>query len=772
MVRYSPIKNSFVAGELSPRLEGRDDIDQYFQGMRRAINGITLPHGGFMRRPAFRLAGYAKYNHLPVHVTPFEASTDEAYMCEIGDGYIRFWANEGQVVDDADFPIELSTPFIADELEPLQFAQENDVMWIGSTSHKPYKLLRTDINEFSLSPVVWKDGHAPMRPVNISTTTLTVGSSSILTFSTDVELTDYDVGRAVRWASSSSNTAWYEITSVTSGSVAQAVLRGGTAISGSATTDWSLGMYSVSEGPRAVQLVQGRLGYFGSDTHPNWFNLSKSDDFDDFDLGTGADDEAIARRVSAGRKDAIQWAQAADEDLVIGTTGTEFKVNGDVDGLLIPTATNTVPSTARGSKHTQALNIDSEIIFIQRNGRKVRVWTFDLQKDGRVARDMTILAEHILLEGVAEMHYQQDPDSVIWLRREDGVLVGVTYEREQKVNGAHRQVIGGSYEAGNAQVESLGVIPAPNGTHDQLWIASVRTIDGREERYIEFMTETFRPGLDANATAEERAVALEATPFSDCCLTLDEPLTITDISRANPAVLTVPGHDFLDGDTVRLRYIESLSSTSALDSMTELNNISYEVTGSTSETITLLDSEGDPVSTSGMQAYIGGGMIYLEVDSVTGLDHLEGETVDIQADGAVVTPTTVSGGSISLDTPASIVHVGLNYTSVGETMRFVGGNPLGTDQGRRQRIARVVARVYETLGVEFRQGPDGAVELEQTLVHHDQDPMDRTPPVFTGDIELAVRGSWNAEPSIYFEQSNPLPMTILSLMPYAETRGR
>lgn len=779
MARYSPIKNSFVAGELSPRLEGRDDLDQYFQGMRRAINGITLPHGGFMRRAGSRFVGETKYHHLQSHITSFEASTAEAYQCEFGDGYVRFWANEGQVLDGG-FPLEISTPFIEAELEELQFVQENDVMWAGSTSHHPYKLSRTGVDAFTFTKVVWKNGHAPMRPANISTTTLTVASTSTsttLTFSADVGLTDYDVGRAVRWASSSSVSTWYEITSVSSVSVAAATLMGGSTTSGSATTDWSLGMYSNSEGPRAIQLVQGRLGYFGSDTLPNWWQLSKSDDFDDFDLGLADDGDAIARRVSAGRKDAIQWAQSADERLIIGTTGTEFSVGGDADGLLTPAATTAVPSTARGSSHVQALNIDSEILFIQRNERKLRIWTYDLQKDGRIARDATILAEHLLLEGVAEMHYQQDPDSLLWLRRRDGILVAITYEREQKVNGAHRHILGGDYGMGNTIIESVAVIPSPDGEYDQVWMTTLRTIDGFDRRYVEFFMPAFRPNLDLDATAQERSVALESTPFSDCSLTLNEPLTIVDISRASPGVFTIHGHSLTDGDTIRLRTIEAAAPTEdeeddGITNMTALNDMSYTVANATTDTFTLLDAEDDAVDTSEMTAYLGGGMAYLEVQSVTGLEHLEGQLVDIQADGAIVEPQYVTSGSISLETPASIIHVGLNYVSVGETMRFVGGSRIGTDQGRRQRIARVVARVFETLGAEFRQGPNDDTLLQAQAVHYDGDPMDRTPPVFTGDIDLTLRGGWNQEPTVYFEQRNPAPMTILALMPYAESRER
>ncbi len=768
MARYTPIKNSFVAGELSPRLDGRDDLDQYFQGMKLCENFIVLPHGGVMRRSGSRFVATTKNQSKKTRLIDFQVSTDQAYVCEFGDTYIRFYANEGQIESSPGVPAEVVSPYTEDDIADIHYQQDQDVMFLVHEDYPPYKLSRTGPTTFSLALVSFRDGHAPMRPDNRATsTTLTVSSATeprTLTWSADIGLTTLDdVGRIVRFKTNE----WYQITSVTSGSVAIATSFSGTTPTiGAPSSNWALGMFSDTEGARSVVFHEGRLGYLGSRVIVNWYALSKSDDFDNFMTGSNADD-AILKRLVAGKVNALQWGASADEALIIGTLGTEFRLVAQGDNILTPTSTKSKPSTSRGSEHVQPLSIDSEVLFIQRSGKKLRNLTYDLEKDGRIARDVAILSEHILLPGVSELHYQQSPDSVVWCKLNNGNLAGFTYEREQKVNGAHRHILGGSFGSGAAEVESMCVIPTPDGKSDQVWLCVKRTIDGVTKRYIEFFMQPFRPGLALAAPAAARSAAMEVTPFSDCSLTLDAPVSISAISIANPAVFTANAHGFNNGDTVKLRYIDSFNND-----MADLNAKSYTVANKTANTFELIGPDNNLVSTVGMGAYIDSGKVYKETTVITGLSHLEGETVAIQADGRAHPSKVVSSGQIVLDYPASIVHIGLQFISRGETMRFVGGGRTGTDQGKPQRIQRIIARLLETVGGEWRQSHNDELELEYIPPDTDGDATDTAVPFFTGDYEISPRGGWDQEPTVYFEQSEPLPMTVLALMIWGDSRER
>lgn len=96
MSRFNPLQNAFVAGELTPRLEGRDDIRQYGQGLRQSVNQIVLPQGAAMHRSGTQFESETKGSG-PVILRPFEVGLDQAYILEMGNEYMRFHANEGQL---------------------------------------------------------------------------------------------------------------------------------------------------------------------------------------------------------------------------------------------------------------------------------------------------------------------------------------------------------------------------------------------------------------------------------------------------------------------------------------------------------------------------------------------------------------------------------------------------------------------------------------------------------------------------------------------------
>lgn len=868
MTRFNPAQNSFVAGELSPRLEGRSDLDQYFQGMRQTKNGIVLPHGGFQRRSGTRFVAEAKTsNTRQVRLIPFVVSVEVSYVVELGHEYARFYLNGVQVLDSNNNPLEITTPFKEDELRDVHFAQSADVMWLVHPFHFPRKLRRTQANpdKFDMVKVQFREGKAPLRRVNndLENAVIVSGTSSnprTLTWQTnptDGGLDSDDVGRAVR-LDDGQKVGWYEITNVVNSTQADADLLGGDdpksgtidskangdplilqtvepnhgmiegeiilfedpsgntlidpasgsglfivgpspedsngdiilnqfqvntfpddkpvdgsslTINGDETyfrapTNWALGMFANNEGPRTVTFHEGRLGYGGSRTELDRLVLSVVEDFDNFELFSEAlnnatkADLAIQRRVLSTQVNAIQWMQSADERLFVGTSGGEFMIRGENNDLLTPDGAQVVPMTARGSLHIQPSVIDNQIIMVQRNGTKLRRLGFDVEADGLVATDISVLAEHILDQQVFETAYQQDPDSVFWTLRGDGKLVGWTIESQQQVIGAHQHSLGGQWLGRDAVVESVTVIPAPSGwVQDQIWLSVRRTVNGQTVRYIEFMSPQYKPEeVNQRSTDLELIGALEESVFVDSSLALNNPIGITNITQSNPArVSTSSAHGLAANDTVRIRDVGG---------MTSVNQRTFTVTNVVDSTTFDID-----VDTTGFDPYIAFGTVRKEFGNFSGLDHLEGETVSVLADGAVHPDRTVSNGGITLNRKASIVQVGLRYETLGETQRFIGGAQLGVGQGQQHRIQRIVARLHNTLGGDL--GIGSSPEDTETLVFRKaNDRMNRAIPLFLGDKEVPVPGGWTDEPTVFFRQSQPLPMTVLALMPRMEVNER
>ena len=144
--------------------------------------------------------------------------------------------------------------------------------------------------------------------------------------------------------------------------------------------------------------------------------------------------------------------------------------------------------------------------------------------------------------------------------------------------------------------------------------------------------------------------------------------------------------------------------------------------------------------------------------TISGLDHLEGEAVAILADGSVVSPRIVSGGTITLDQPAVKVHVGLPYQSVLETLEL---ELEPTIAGRKKRVTSVLIKVLNSRGIFVGAAGDETVEIKQREHEALGDPIE----LLTTDFETNVFASWGDKGKVSLVQRDPLPMTILAVVP-------
>lgn len=158
--------------------------------------------------------------------------------------------------------------------------------------------------------------------------------------------------------------------------------------------------------------------------------------------------------------------------------------------------------------------------------------------------------------------------------------------------------------------------------------------------------------------------------------------------------------------------------------------------------------------------FVDSGLTYTgpAVSVITGLSHLEGRTVAILGDGAVRPRAVVSGGAVSLDQPASVVHVGLPIVSDLQTL------PLaieiqGLGQGRAKNVNKVFPRVYRSSGVFA--GPTFSTLRE--FKQRTDEPYGSAPRPRTDEIEIVVEPSWQNGAQVCIRQQDPLPLTVLSM---------
>jgi len=314
-------------------------------------------------------------------------------------------------------------------------------------------------------------------------------------------------------------------------------------------------------------------------------------------------------------------------------------------------------------------------------------------------------------------------------------LIGLTYQREQQVVAWHRHVFGGSFGSGNSVCESVATIPTDNSEY-QTWVIVKRTINGATKRYVEYIH-----NYDFDETDDTSFNFLDSQlNYSGATSTLDGAITDSDT-------------------TITLDDASSFTTTGTIKIGSEI--ITY--TGKSSNDLT-----GCTRGTNGTTAaaHVDAKEVLQVVSSLSGLSHLEGETVSVLGDGSTHPNKTVSSAAITLDRFVNKAKVGLPFTSLLQTMRIDAGSQDGTSQAKTKRIFDITIRLYESIGVEV--GPDLS-NMERIPFRSSANPMDSGIAVFTGDKEVEFRGNYETDGFIYVRQTQPLPLTILSLYPRLQT---
>lgn len=151
------------------------------------------------------------------------------------------------------------------------------------------------------------------------------------------------------------------------------------------------------------------------------------------------------------------------------------------------------------------------------------------------------------------------------------------------------------------------------------------------------------------------------------------------------------------------------------------------------------------------------------VSSVSGLDHLEGETVAILADGNVMPEQQVTLGAVTLEQPASAIFVGLPYAARLQTLYLDIQGMSPTVQGKRKKVSALTIRAQDTRGIQAGHTFDEDDLFDVKDREFEQ--MGEAVLPWTGDRRIVLNGAWEVEGQLCIRQPNPLPCTILGLMP-------
>ena len=582
-----PLQPVFARGELSPRLFSRVDIDHYKMGLAECVNWLVMKQGGLRRRPGTEWITWARYPHVKCRLVRFVFSTLQAYVLEFGHGYIRFYANGG-IVNSGGTPIELGTPWTADDIWKLQFAQSADVLYIAHPDFQQMMLSRFSGSNFTLVPYTGFDG--PYLPENTTGTSMIpsgtagiiqVAANGVTGINANAGFHSTDVGR---WLSLKYSNKWYgiRITAVLDAITVQGDVVGhiddkGTQVfipdGASWTAGWRMGAWSPVTGyPGCVAFYQQRLVWARSDTQPQTIWMSKAGILDNFAQTVPMqDDDALTLTILAGEVNAISWI-VEGQDLLVGTNGAMRTVGpADAGKNFGPTNFQQKRQSTFGSLDIQPVQVAEVAIYPSYYGLSLREFLFNFQVNGYVSPELTILSEHMLRSGIKQMAYAQDKDGIIWNVMGNGELVGITYDRDQQIVACQRHRIAGhvvgvpspgepapgeqTHVVNNpdtpwGMVESVTTIPGAD--RSEVWLSVRRTINGVDTRHIERMTITFeaQPKEDAVFVNSSFTFA-SGTPFhlvtgvtwlaNQTVAILADGAVLPEVQISASGVLTLPG---------------------------------------------------------------------------------------------------------------------------------------------------------------------------------------------------------------------------------------
>ena len=486
--------------------------------------------------------------------------------------------------------------------------------------------------------------------------------------------------------------------------------------------------------PAEVEFYAGRLVFASTNDQSQTVWMSKVGNYVDFGKTIpSVDDDAITATINARQVNRIKELVPLSELLLL-TTGGEWKTTGGQDDVLTPTTVGLKPQSYNGAAELPALVIGTSALFVQNRGYVVRDIGYSFESDGYTGNDLTVFASH-LTEGkpIVDWDYQQIPYSIVWSVREDGVLLALTYMRDQSVVAWTPMEIDGFVES---------VTTVPEGGEDSVYIVVRRTVGGQQRRYIERLSSRLvtdvREGkfLDSHLTYDGRNKAATTLTASGATWSVGDVVTVT----ASAATFSAGDID----DVIVLGYTAGANSR-------------LRITAFTSSTQVLAQ-----ISTPVPVAYRGNATTDWGIarDVLSGLAHLNGRSVGVLSDAFVQADKTVTAGSITLDEPGVLVHVGLRYVSDLETLEInvPGGQ---TTRMQNKMIKRLGVIVQDTRSV--RAGPDfeNLDEWEPRIA----EPTIAPPDLQNGCLQVWIPGSWVEKGRVCIRQADPLPMSVLGIIP-------
>ena len=757
MPKFNAPINAFTAGEFSPEMWGRYDIEPIKHALAQAENIVIHPQGGFSNRAGTQavLPGNAALSWLSgtdragVRMIPFVGTDRTRWILILGSapGSLKAVKVISGPSTTTSFTISSITPpsrlyyqgtvgwggLLLGEMRLIKYAQIADTIICTHPSEQPF------IIRYNSTAGTWSmDWYQGWALALAGTTNSTVISTPFLEFNSQnnqgqgsltasaatgsITLTSsagiFKSGHvgALFKLSAAATTGWCVVTGYTNSTTVSAEVLSTVptvAVGITVNTSWEESAWSIYRGwPQSVTVFQERIIFGGNLQFPDRIWASEQGNYTNImrrkleQDPTFADDVTndwvFEFDVASTELERIYW-MSGGQKLIIGTNSREITASG-TNGALGPLDVQIEPQSAYGSsEYASGLRIGNTIYFPEANGFKIRELLFNFNEDSFTGQDVTLYNQKLtfkMAEKVNNTTYAAPGFVGMCVSKQDGSRLWA-YDY---AGGLHSCTIDKDNGTQAWSTHYLGGYGTPSGRPPMVGEAVVLPSSGEygSEEMIFLYTNRYVAGAYTGCIEMmgRRFFSHDITAYT----TQDQPGGIPrfcDYSKAFTLATVVAG---------------VLTKNSVL----------------------------------------------------TGLSYLEGETVVVVGDGKYLGEYVVASGQITLNVPVYFGVVGLKYRSIAKTLPIEAGSYIGSAQGLHKTLSNATIRFMRTVGGKFGKSEDS---LETILFRPGSLAMGTAIPMFTGDKRVSVPTGYDRAGQVVVVQDIPLPMTVTAIMLEGVTSG-
>lgn len=527
---------------------------------------------------------------------------------------------------------------------------------------------------------------------------------------------------------------------------------------------WALGAWGGDRGwPGAVTYFQQRKTLAATTAEPlkSWHSATNS--FPNHGKHSPiVDDDAFSMTLASNQADPIVHLVNLGKLVALtSSVASDVRPSTVGGGKWVMPADDNNPVLTPSKRSARAQEGDS-VLYVSAKSHNVKDLAYEFASNAYDGKDLSVLSKH-LLDGhtIVDAAYQHVPFQIYWMVRDDGVLLGMTYLKEHEVWGWHR------HDTTHGFFERVCVIP--EGNEERVYFRVRRTINGQTVRYIERMASRLFTDVK-DAFFVDSGVTYDGRNTGSTTMTLsggsgsgygegefgehEYGYEIGSWAIGQDLTLTASGNYFKASDV----------GSEIHFTMPDGRVLRLEITGYLNfSQVTVRSNRNVPVAYQDAARTDWG---HARCVFTTGLDHLEGETVSILADAHEHPQLVVTGGGLTLQYCAVVVHIGLAIEADLETLNLNIAQA-GSILDKEKLVFAVRVMAEETRGIKAGQDANHLMEYGERREENYDDPVTPT----TGLMSVRVPARWEPGGRVFIRQSSPLPASILAIMPDLEIGG-